>query len=140
MDTILIIRDTVACCVMKTADNCQPCVKEVGTTWPDFAIVVTICVTLLIIVCYAIGRYFQWKDDERKALETAADNKRKYENEDRKLKQRADLEDKMLSHLKELAEIKRDEDGNEISIFNEGGSKKYTEMLDQMIKENGSKP
>ena len=139
MDTIIVIRDSVACCVSKTAEICQPCVKEVGSSWLDFAIVVVICITLVSICCYAISRYFQWKDDERKALETAADKKRKYEMEDRKSKQRADLEEKLLSHLKEIAAIKRDEDGNEIAKFNPEASKEYTKMLNQMIN-GGSSP
>ena len=140
MDTIIVIRDSVACCVSKTAEICQPCVREVGSSWSDFAIVVIICITLVIISCYAISRYFQWKDDERKAFETATDKKRKYEMEDRKSKQRADLEDKLLSHLKDSAEIKRDEDGNEIPKFDKEASKNYMERLDQMLKEDGSKP
>lgn len=139
MDTIIVIRDSVACCVSKTAEICQPCVREVGSSWSDFAIVVIICITLVIISCYAISRYFQWKDDERKAFETAADKKRKYEMEDRKSKQRADLEDKLLSHLKDSAEIKRDEDGNEIAKFNPEASKEYTKLLNQMIN-GGSSP
>lgn len=139
MDTIIVIRDSVACCVSKTAEICQPCVREVGSSWSDFAIVVIICITLVIISCYAISRYFQWKDDERKALETAAEKKRKYEMEDRKSKQKADLEDKLLSHLKDSAEIKRDEDGNEIAKFNPEASKEYTKVLNQMIN-GGSSP
>lgn len=139
MDTIIVIRDSVACCVSKTAEICQPCVREVGSSWSDFAIVVIICITLVIISCYAISRYFQWKDDERKALETAAEKKRKYEMEDRKSKQKADLEDKLLSHLKDSAEIKRDEDGNEIAKFNPEASKEYTKLLNQMIN-GGSSP
>lgn len=138
MDTIIVIRDSVACCVSKTAEICQPCVREVGSSWSDFAIVVIICITLVIISCYAISRYFQWKDDERKAFETAADKKRKYEMEDRKSKQRADLEDKLLSHLKDSAEIKRDEDGNEIAKFNPEASKEYTKLLNQMINGGNS--
>ena len=140
MDTIIVIRDSVACCVSKTAEICQPCVREVGLSWSDFAIVVIICITLVIISCYAISRYFQWKDDERKAFETAADKKRKYEIEDRKSKQRADLEEKLLSHLKDLAEIKKDEDGNKITKFDENASNAYMNRLDQMMKEDGSKP
>ena len=139
MDTIIVIRDSVACCVSKTAEICQPCVRKVGSSWSDFAIVVIICITLVIISCYAISRYFQWKDDERKAFETAAEKKRKYEMEDRKSKQRADLEDKLLSHLKDSAEIKRDEDGNEIAKFNPEASKEYTKLLNQMIN-GGSSP
>ena len=139
MDTIIVIRDSVACCVSKTAEICQPCVKEAETNWLDFAIVVVICITLVSICCYAISRYFQWKDDERKALETAAEKKRKYEMEDRKSKQKADLEDKLLSHLKDNAEIKRDEDGNEITKFNPEASKEYTKVLNQMIN-GGSSP
>ena len=139
MDTIIVIRDSVACCVSKTAEIGQPCVREVGSSWSDFAIVVIICITLVIISCYAISRYFQWKDDERKAFETAAEKKRKYEMEERKSKQRADLEDKLLSHLKDSAEIKRDEDGNEIAKFNPEASKEYTKLLNQMIN-GGSSP
>ena len=138
MDTIIVIRDSVACCVSKTAEICQSCVREVGSSWSDFAIVVIIFITLVIISCYAISRYFQWKDDERKALETAAEKKRKYEMEDRKSKQKADLEDKLLSHLKDSAEIKRDEDGNEIAKFNPEASKEYTKVLNQMINGGSS--
>ena len=58
--------------------------------------------------------------------------------EDRKLKQKADLEDKLLSHLKDSAEIKRDEDGNEIAKFNPDASKEYTKVLNQMINGAGS--
>lgn len=139
MDTILVIRDSVACCVRKTAEICQPCVKEAETNCLDVAIVFIICVAIALVAIYAIRRYFKWKDDERKALETAADNKRKYEMEDRKLKQKADLEDKLLSHLKDSAEIKRDEDGNEIAKFNPEASKEYTKLLNQMIN-GGSSP
>lgn len=138
MDTILVIRDSVACCVRKTAEICQPCVKEAETNCLDVAIVFIICVAIALVAIYAIRRYFKWKDDERKALETAADNKRKYEMEDRKLKQKADLEDKLLSHLKDGAEIKRDEDGNEIAKFNPEASKEYTKVLNQMINGGGS--
>jgi hypothetical protein len=49
------------------------------------------------------------------------------------------LKDKLLSHLKESAEIKRDEDGNEIAKFNPEASKEYTKVLNQMIN-GGSSP
>jgi len=49
MDTIMIIRDSVACCVRKTAEICQPCVKEAGTNCQDVTIVFIICVAIVVV-------------------------------------------------------------------------------------------
>lgn len=92
MDTIMILRDSVATFMKGTADICQPCVKEAGTNCQDVAIVFIICVAIAAIVIYAIKRYFKWKDDERSASANAAQQKRSNEEADRKLKQEADIE------------------------------------------------
>ena len=133
MDTILIIRDSVATCMKGTADICQPCVKEVGTSWQDVVMTGLMYAFILCLVYLLLNGFLKWWNQM-----FLAKTKRKHEMEDRKLKQRADLEDKLLSHLKDLAEIKRDEDGKVIPKFDKNASNEYTKMLDQMIKEGSS--
>ena len=135
MDTILIIRDSVACCVSKTAEICQPCVKEIGTSWQDVVMTGLRYAFILCLVYLLLTGFLKWWNQM-----FLAKTKRKHELEDRKLKQKADLKDKLLSHLKERAEIKRDEDGKAILKFIEEASKAYSEIVDQMIKEDSSKP
>lgn len=102
MDTIMIIRDSVATCMNKTVATCQPCVKEAGTTWQDVSIVFLVCLTLLIIALYAICNYYKCKKNEREASAVSAKMKRDNDVEDRKWKLRVDLKDKMLRHLESL--------------------------------------
>lgn len=117
MDTIMIIRDSVATCVNKTAEIYQPCVKETGTCWQDIVIVGIVCAAIASIAIFAVYRYFKWKDDERAAIANAATIKRKNEendrnskleadsqardqsNEDHILKRKEQLEDKLLCYL-----------------------------------------
>ena len=108
MDTILIIRDSVASCVKKTAEICQPCVKEAETNCLDVVIVFIICFAITAIAIYAIRRYFKWKDDERSALDNAAQQKRSNDEADRKSKQEADT--KAREQNKEDHEQKKNEE------------------------------
>lgn len=163
----MIIRDSVAMYVNKTAEICQPCVKEAETTWQDVSIVLLICLTLLIIALSALCKYFKWKKYEKVASAEAAkekrkndvedrqwklsvdkedhdlkrkeeqedhDRKRKEEQEEHDNKRKVDLQDKLLCYLKDLAEIERDADGNEITKYNDE-SKAYNAMLEKMINE-----
>lgn len=75
MDTLLIIRDSVAVVTNKATMNCQPCIKEAATNDKDLIFVGIICATILIISLYVIFRYFKWKDDERNAKNTAKNKK-----------------------------------------------------------------
>lgn len=108
MDTILIIRDSVASCVKKTAEICQPCVKEAETNCLDVVIVFIICVAIAVIAIYAIRRYFKWKDDERSASANAAKQKRSNDEADRKFKQEVDT--KAREQNKEDHEQKKNEE------------------------------
>ena len=118
MDTIMIICDSVACCMGKTAEICQPCVNEAGANDNDMIIVAIICGTILVIAIVAIMRFFKWKDDERKANggETSAEKVVREQKEctekqsadekaydlkkkDHELKRREELQDKLLSYL-----------------------------------------
>ena len=92
MDTIMILRDSVATFMKGTADICQPCVKEAGTNCQDVSTVFILCFAIAVVAIYAIRRYFKWKNDEMAAIATAAQQKRSNEEADRKLKQEADIE------------------------------------------------
>lgn len=135
MDTILIIRDSVAMCLNKTAEICQPCVNETGTNWQDILIVVAICMTIAIIAISICNRYFKWKDDERDALIKADEEKRKNEEKDRERKQKTDLKDKLLNYYKNRQiKDKKDDKGNVI-VYDEDSCNKYVEQLTKMINE-----
>jgi hypothetical protein len=102
MDTIMIIRDSVACCINNTAEMSQPCMKEVGNSCNDVAIVGIICGTILFLAIIAVVAYFIQKGCERKAQKNVAEKKREQEIKDRKEKQKADLQSKLLSHWESL--------------------------------------
>lgn len=133
MDTIMIIRDSVAMCVNKMAATCQPCVKVVETNWQDILIVVTICMAIAIIAISICNRYFKWKDDERNALIKADEEKRKNEEKDREWKQKVDLMNKLLDLQKNHAEIKRDEHGNQIKRHDDSAYAKYEQTLRTLV-------
>lgn len=101
MDTIVIIRDSVAMCAKEMHAICSPCVKEAETNWQDVFIVFIICLTLLIIALNGICNYFKWKKYEKVASADAAKEKRKNDVEDRQWK---------LSVDKDAHDLKRKED------------------------------
>lgn len=133
MDTIMIIRDSVACCINNTAEMSQPCVKEVGTSWQEVVMTGLEYAFILCLVYLLLKGFLKWRGQM-----FLTKTKRKHELEDRILKQKADLKDKLLGHLKDCAEIKRDEEGNEIHKFDSDASNAYIEMLNQMIKADDS--
>lgn len=102
MDTIMIIRDSVACCMRKTAEICQPCVKEAGASCNDVTIVSIVCGTILLLAIIAAFTYLIQKGCERNAQKTAAEEKRKYEEKDRADKKQADLDAHELKRKEEL--------------------------------------
>lgn len=138
MDTIMIIRDSVAYCVNKTAEMSQPCVKEAETNWLDVLIVCIICATIIIIVLNVTCRYLKLKEAERVSQQKAAEIKRNNEIEDRKLKQKADLVDKLLSLQKDCAEIKCDDHGTHCPKYKyeDIAYKDYRNSLVKLINED----
>lgn len=145
MDTILIIRDSVASCVNKTAEICQPCVKETGTNCLDVVIVFIICVAIAVIAIYAIRRYFKWKDDERSALANATQQKRSYDEADRIFKQGADTKareqnkedhEQKKNEEKQAHELKRKEDIQDYLLKRkEELENKMQEYMESQIKD-----
>lgn len=151
MDTIMIIRDSVATCVNETAAICQPCVKEAETNWQDVLIVVAICMVFAFIAISICNRYFKWKDDERTAIANAATIKRKNEeddrnskigadlqardqsNEDHMLKRKEQLEDKLLCYLEN-----RIKDGEAIAE-DDRFVEELQKMIDAIIINNNDK-
>ena len=86
MDTLIVLRDSVAFVGEKASIVCQPCIKEVGTTWLDVGIVGFICAAIAVIVCYGSYRYFKWKDDVRDSEIASAKEKCNQDKENRKEK------------------------------------------------------
>lgn len=135
MDSTMITCDTVATCVRKTAEICQPCVKQAETNWLDVLIVGIICATIVIIVLIITCRYLKFKAAEREAQQKATEDKRKKEIDDRKWKHLADLKDKLLSLQKDCAEIKLDDYGNRCHKYEEKAYNDYRNTLVQLINE-----
>lgn len=107
MDSTIISCDSVATCVNKMTAACRSYVKEVETNCQDVEIVLIICIAIVVVVIYGIGRYFKWKDNERTYLENSAQQKRSNEEADRKIKQEADKESRKQN--KEDHELKQKE-------------------------------
>lgn len=127
MDTIMIIRDSVATSVSKTTDICQHSMNFEETNENVLTIVCFICATTLIIALYGIYKYYKWKKDERHAAQLSAQEKRKEEINDREVKQQAELLNKLLAHLeKRLNE-------EETSKIDEKASKRYIKELKNLI-------
>ena len=133
MDTIIIIRDSVATCVNKMATICQPCVKEPDTNWQDVIIWVTLFVAFAYVVRYGIKQYFIWKKAERAANDDITKAKREQEKNDRDWKQKSDLMDKLLDLQKNYAEIKRDEHGNQVKRYDDSAFVKYEKTLKTLV-------
>lgn len=126
MDTIMIIRDSVATCIKGTAATCQPCMKMTETSWLDVAVVGLVCLAVAVIAIYAIYRFFKWKDDVRQASKESMKNPTGGTSPDNKVK--AEYISKLLRHLESLA-IK--ENANK---FDKDASDKYIDVLKNLIK------
>lgn len=136
MDTIMIIRDSVAMCVNKMAATCQPCVKDSGTNWQDVIIWVTLFLALAYVIRYGIKQYFKWKNVEKEAENKNTIAKRKNDENDRDWKQKTDLKNKLLDLQKDHAEIKRDEHGNLDTVnkrYDESAYAEYEKTLKTLI-------
>lgn len=114
MDTIMIIRDSVATCMNKTAECLQPCVKNAGTSCRDFwlAVIQDVGVTLVICItiCFLAWLLYKWKKDERNDKKEEAATKRESENvernhrlsvrsEDYCQKRKDDLQDRIINYM-----------------------------------------
>lgn len=128
MDTLGITRDSVATCVKKTVEICQPCINEAGATWQDVAIRGLEYVFMLFIAYWLISGIFRigmqllmyWL-------------KKKQDENERKWKQMADLKSRLLDLQKDYAEKKRDKDGTALEKYSEEGYKQYANTLKSFI-------
>lgn len=123
MDTITVICDTVAMCVRKTTEVCQPCVKECASC-NDVTIVGIICFTILLLAIIAALSYFKVKADERKtskALQADVCNNSSSNNV------QAEYISKLLKHLENLA-IQEN-----VAKYDKNGSDRYIKELKNLI-------
>lgn len=69
MDTIIVIRDTVAVKFNEMTNLFQPDVNTAETTgWFDLGIVLLVCLSVLVIAIYGIRKYYEDKASERLIL------------------------------------------------------------------------
>ena len=79
MDTLLILRDTIANHVVKVIDSCQPCIQEAETNWADVVIVKYICLAIVVVsFMFAVACYLCQKE-KYKYLTESEDKKREHE-------------------------------------------------------------
>ena len=126
MDTTMIVCDSVAKCVNKTAGICQHCIKGTETSNNDVAIVLIICGTILLLAIIVALMYFLLKLNEQKALQTSAKNAD--EDSGSKKKNEAEYISRLLKHLESLT-VKEN-----VGKYDEIGSKRYVDELKHLIK------
>lgn len=131
MDTIMIIRDSVATCLKGMADSCLPSEKDAGISWQEVILSGLKYAFVLCIVYWVINNFFKWWTQY-----SMKKTQRTHEIEDRKWKQESILKDKLLSYLKErtFTDEKNDE-GDMIRKYHQEGCTAYTEKLNEMITE-----
>jgi len=133
MDTLLIIRDSVAVLSNKATLVCHPCMKESETCENDVITVGIICGTLLIIAFIALVLFFNWKICKLKALQKNVTEKETLEQKNREWKQQADFKNMLLNLQKDNAEIRRDEHGNVVEKYKPEEYNAYKEQLEKLI-------
>ena len=122
----MIICDSVACYINNTAEMSQPCMKEVGNSCNDVAIVGIICGTILLLAIIVALMYFLLKSNERKSSQTSAkdaggDSSSKEKNE-------AEYISRLLKHLESLT-VK-----DNVGKYDKEGSQRYVNELKHLIK------
>lgn len=118
MDTIVIIRDSVAMCVNKSAEICQPCVKTTEISWLDLGAIFLICVSVLVIAIYGISAYFKDKEKARlaqkvinetgKSEESGKFDKQEKTPEEKTIEMEIKRQGRVSDLMKEICELTRD--------------------------------
>ncbi len=127
MDTLLVLRDSVAFVGGKASIICQPSVQEFGCNWHEVIIVGTICLTILIIALYGITVYFRWKnkkfEEPKNNVKVEIDNKPTETPEKIKFKQELDRIDRVRALMKEIVSLSSDkivyDETNEKKVYYE---------------------
>lgn len=126
MDTIMIIRDSVAMCVNKTAEIYQPCVQESDISWQAVLLVGIICATFIILVVFIVNKVIAYK-----ACKHAEEVKHKEALEAQIQKKQAEL----LEYLKGKSTIVgKNENGEETKTSAQEFSDVYTKKLEAIIE------
>lgn len=112
MDTIFIIRDSVATCLMQSADASVIVYKEAETNRLDIFIVAIVCLTLLIFALIVKCGLIEWQNKKLIKQKESDEEKRKHE---------LDLKQKE-AEMKENAET------------NEHNRKVFDKVLDSVLK------
>ena len=130
MDTILIIRDSVATCTKCLADNYQPCVNSgvTGISWQETVVTGLLIVAFVVLILVA-SKWLEkgWNDGKK-----AGNNGGQCDLD----KQISHLQDLYFKHLQTMVYIdKIDDGGNKIKEYNAENAKTYQEALEKTITE-----
>lgn len=106
---VIVVNDSIAVKMSKVTEILQPVVKGAETTGPDVSIVNSISYYLCCIVFICIAGFLIWKIIE--ILSEICNNRcqHKWELNNRKIKQKSDLTDKLLDFLKSQASSKKND-------------------------------
>lgn len=91
--------DTIVVKLAKGIEFCQPIVKEAETNCNDVMIVVSICVTIVLIAFIAWGAVWCWQRAKINSENTIRVDKKTKDEAESKRKKERDLLDKLLSFL-----------------------------------------
>jgi hypothetical protein len=118
MDTIMIVRDTIAIKLNEMTDFYQPYVEKNGTNWFDVTIAILICLSVFGIVVYGIYKYYEDKAKEREfqakvkeAEKTNVPNlfsKPEKSPEEKKIEAELKRQSRNYDLMKEICELSRD--------------------------------
>lgn len=123
MDTLLVLKDTIAVNIFKAADATKQCVHEVPTNENDRWIAIAICVAVFLVAIVLTYGFCSWQKakfnhlkelEKQRNIDECAQKEKEYQRE----KERDELDysrkDKELQHEKERIELDDDRKKREL--------------------------
>lgn len=114
-DTI-VMSDSIIVKAMRMSSTCQTCINETANNWADVEIARQISCTLITIVAICVAGYILVKLIEIISKYCSEERKKKRDEEESSRKQKANLQDKLLSFIEKNTlreEYKKEEDKKE---------------------------
>lgn len=142
-DTI-VMSDSMIVKAMRMSSTCQTCINEMANNWADVEIARQISCTLITIVAICVAGYILVKLIEIISKYCSEERKKKRDEEESSRKQKANLQDKLLSFIEKNTlreEYKKEEDKKEkdkmIKVqkgIDSGESRYYIDVLKALIE------
>lgn len=129
MDSLLVLKDTIAAYIIKAADTSRQCIQEIPTNEYDLWIAIAICVAVSIFAIVITVGLYKWQKirfdylrgvDKQKNDHESARKEKEYQRE----KERAEWDyvkkdSSLLESLNKICDAAKDKDGKiDKDIFN----------------------